>query len=155
MIKAKDMSRAEVISELRKYFHLAELVCPHTLARDGERSWRHLTTDALRVLLALRVEVLKVPLICNTSKHTQRGLRCNLCDLVKQATASGRVYLTTHNGRGFDLTSREMTAEEMRRKVEANADAFPCPVRIEKDVTWLHIDTMDEGNGVSVYRFNG
>lgn len=152
-MRAKDMSRAEVLEQLRQYFRISEVACPHVVARDGERSWQYFSTDALRVLLALRTEVLRVPLTCNTGQHTQRGLRCNLCDLVKSATAAGRLYMTQHNGNGFDLVSSKMSAEDMRRAIEANADAFPCPVRIEDGVSWLHIDVMDNGKGVPVYRF--
>ena len=140
------------MKELKRYFATSELVCPHVLARDGEKSWRQFTTDALKVLLILRTEVLNTPLTCNVGAHTQRGLRCNLCELVKSATDGGRVYMTPHNGRGFDLSSK-YDAETMRRKIEAAADKFPCPVRVEDGVTWLHIDVVDEMNGKKVYRF--
>lgn len=149
----KTMPRAEVISELGKYFKLSELVCPHTLSVHGAAAWRFLNTEALRVLMILRVKVLGVPLVCNVGSHTQRGFRCNLCQLVKDATTNGKLYLTPHNGNGFDLTSSRMDAETMRKRIEAAADEFPVPVRVEDGVSWLHIDVVDNGKGVKVYRF--
>lgn len=147
------MSRAQLIEELGRYFKLSEIVCPHVLGVHGSRSWQFFETEVLRVLLLLRVVVLGVPLVCNHDKHTQRGYRCNLCELVKDATVHGRLYLTPHNGRGFDLTSNKMTAEEMRKRIVQNAAVFPVPIRIEDGVSWLHIDTVDNGKGVMVYRF--
>lgn len=149
----KTMSRADIIHELGKYFKLSEIVCPHTMSVHGSRSWQFFETEALRALLILRVNVLGVPLVCNTGSHTQRGYRCNLCQLVKDATINGKLYLTPHNGRGFDVTSSAMDAETMRKRIEENADEFPVPIRIEDGVRWLHIDTIDNGKGVKVYRF--
>lgn len=149
-----DYTRAEIIEELGKYFKLNELVCPHVFARYGTVAWQFLDTEALRVLLILRTVVLCVPLVCNTGKHTQRGLRCNLCDLVKSATAKNAIYMTPHGmGRAWDLTSPQMTAQEMRKKILANMDKFPMPIRIELDVTWLHIDTYDNGKNINPYTF--
>lgn len=148
------MNRAEILMQVRQHFQANELVCKHTFARYGERSWQFLDTEALRVLLILRREVLRVPLVCNAGQHSQRGLRCNLCDLVKSKTLNGSLYLSQHVlGRAFDLTAKTMTAEQMRRAIEANADKFPVPIRVEDDVTWLHVDVLDGGSGKQVYRF--
>lgn len=148
------MNRAEILAQVRQHFQVNELVCKHTYAKYGERSWQFLDTEALRVLLILRREVLRVPLVCNAGQHSQRGLRCNLCDLVKTKTLKGSLYLSQHVlGRAFDLTAKTMTAEQMRRAIEANADKFPVPIRVEDDVTWLHVDVLDSGSGKQVYRF--
>lgn len=150
----KTMTRAEVIQNVRQHFQLNELVCGHTLRAFGDKAWNFLDTEALRVLLILRREVLRVPLVCNAGQHTQRGLRCNLCDLVKTKTSKGAIYLSQHTmGKAFDLTSKEMTAEQMRKAIEENADKFPVPLRIEDGVTWLHVDVQDNGTGKKVYRF--
>jgi hypothetical protein len=54
-------------------------------------------------------------------------------------------YLSAHvTGKGFDLSSPAMSAEEMRLKIAENVDFLPCKVRIEQDVNWLHIDCYDE-----------
>lgn len=149
-----DYTRAEIIAELDKYFKLSELVCPHVLAKHGSHSWQFFDTEALRVLLILRVDVLQVPLVCNTGRLTQRGLRCNLCELVATATAKGNLYLTPHKfGKAWDLTSPQMTAAQMRSKILAKKSHFPMPIRLELDVNWLHIDTVDNGKGINPYCF--
>lgn len=135
-------SRRMLIDELKKYFSIKELVCDHVYEKYGERAWMFLDTMALRLLLILRRDILKVPLVCNTKILKQRGLRCNLCEIVKEKTSP---YLSAHvTGKGFDLSSPALSAEEMRLKIAENVDLLPCKVRIEQDVTWLHIDTYDE-----------
>lgn len=130
-----------LIEELKQYFNIKELVCPHVYEKFGERAWIFLDTMALRLLLVLRRDILKIPLVCNTSTSHQRGLRCNRCKLVQSKTTP---YLSAHvTGKGFDLTS-SLSAEEMRLKIAEKVDLLPCKVRIEQDVTWLHIDTYDE-----------
>lgn len=54
-------------------------------------------------------------------------------------------------GMGVDLSSQEMTAEEMREKIKENAIFSPCNVRIEADVNWLHIDVLPQEK--RVYEF--
>lgn len=148
------MNRLELVNRVRRYFKTSELVCPHTISRFGEvRSWQFLDTDALHVLLVLREDILKIPLICNTATHTQRGLRCNCCEIVKKKTQEGVQYLSAHIlGKGFDLVSNEMTAADMRARIKRYKYLLPCNVRIEADVNWLHIDTIDTGDRVYEFR---
>ena len=139
------MTRYEIISQIKKYFKITELVCSHVFEKHGERAWMFLVTIYLHTLLVLRRDILKVPLVCNTATLTQRGLRCNLCDIVKEKTEDDIVYLSAHHlGIGGDLSSPEMTAEEMRQKIEEKQDLLPYPVRIELKVNWLHIDCYDD-----------
>ena len=139
------MTRSEIITALKRYFKIQELVCPHVFAKHGEISWMFLSTLYLHTLLVLRTKILKVPLVCNTKMLTQRGLRCNLCDIVQEKTDADIVYLSAHHlGIGGDLSSPEMTAEEMRKKIEEKQDLLPYPVRIELNVNWLHIDCYDD-----------
>lgn len=149
------MTRSEIITALKRYFKIQELVCPHVFAKHGEISWMFLSTLYLHTLLVLRRDILKVPLVCNTTTLTQRGLRCNLCEIVKAKTDADIVYLSAHHlGIGGDLSSPEMTAEEMRRKIEDNSDLLPYPIRIEKGVNWLHIDCYDTGTPNKITYFN-
>ncbi len=148
------MNRDEIIEELKKYFNIKELVCPHVFKKHGERSWMFLSTLYLHTLLVLRTKILKVPLVCNTKMLTQRGLRCNLCEIVKAKTDADIVYLSAHHlGIGGDLSSPQMTAQEMRRKIQMNEDLLPYPIRLEDDVNWLHIDCYDEDNSHKVTLF--
>ena len=146
------IERANLIRDVQEFFALSELVCPHVLQRDGDKAWRYLHTDLLLVLLWLRVELLQVPLVCNTKTLKQRGFRCNCCDIVKDKTANEKLYVSPHMlGMGVDLSSNAMTAEEMRKRIKAAADTVPCNVRIEGGVNWLHIDVLPQDK--SVYEF--
>lgn len=147
------MTRAEIIAGVRGYFSTSELVCPHTLAKWGAQSWQFLDTDALHTLLVLREEILQVPLLCNVGKHSQRGLRCNICAIPSGKTLAGKQYLSAHTmGKAFDLSAVDMTAEEMRERIKENADKLPCNIRVEDGVSWLHFDTFDTGERVAFFK---
>lgn len=152
------MKRKEIIQRLKKYFEIRELVCPHTYRAWGNASWKFLQTDALHTLLVLREEILQVPMVINTyhigQNVTQRGLRCNLCPLMRNKTLNGVLYLTAHRGGAWDVVftiKSGMTAARARRKIKEKQHLLPCNVRIEKNVTWLHIDVYDEG--VKIHEF--
>lgn len=90
---------------------------------------------------------------CNNHKkgQHQRGLRCNLCELVKSKKIP---YMSAHKlGKGDDFTVEGMTAQEAREKIKENAHLLPFPLRMEADVNWLHIDSMSTPNGQKVYEF--
>lgn len=145
------MTRTEIITQLRAFFDVSELVCSHTLARFGEKSWQFFDTNTLQTLLVLRTEILRVPMTINAGESTQRGLRCNMCELVK---GKKKQYLSAHiMGKGFDVVSEKMTAQEMRDVIFENADKLPVPIRIENGVSWLHFDTFDPSNGKNKITF--
>ena len=143
------MQRKEIIEKLKdNYFSLKELVCPHVYKKYGDKAWMFLDTNYLHCLLVIR-ELLNVPMVCNNNTYTQRGLRCNICNLVKNKTTP---YMSAHIlGKGGDFSSSKMTAEEMRTKIKENADLLPCNIRMEADVNWLHFDVYD--SGVKAYEF--
>lgn len=147
------MTRNEILLQVKQYFSIEELVCKDVRNLHGEKAWNFLDTNLLHVLLILRRDILKTSLVCNDykwgGKNSQRGLRCNLCEIVK---GKKQPYLSQHcMGKAVDLVSKNMTAAEMRKRIKANSALLPCNVRIEKDVTWLHIDVMDMG--IKVYEF--
>ncbi len=146
------MSRSETITALKQYFEVKELVCPHTYQRYGENAWQFLSTCYLETLLVIREQILAAPMYCNTSNLNQRGLRCNLCPIVSNKQS---LYLSAHIlGKAGDFTVRGLTAEEARNKIIQNAHLLPYPIRMEKNVTWLHIDTLPQHNIVEkVYLF--
>ena len=157
------MTKSEIIEALRKNFDVRELVCPHTYARYGENSWLYMQTPILHTLLVLRTKILNVPLTINTypmrGTITQRGLRCNLCPMVKNdKTEKGLLYLSAHvQGLAVDLTSSKMKAQQMRDIIKDHAGELPYPVRIEQNdgdnPTWLHIDCFDNGKGKKITYF--
>lgn len=146
------MNREQVIKELHKYFQVRELVCDHTFSKWGERSWQFLDTDFLACLLIIRRDILKVPMNCNYTGARQRGLRCNMCEVVKKKEEN---YLSSHIlGKAGDFTCEGMTAQEARSKIRNNAHLLPCNIRMEGGVSWLHFDVLPQfGMKEKVYEF--
>ena len=149
------MTRAEIINALRPFFDVDELVCDHTYAKFGAvQSWNFLDTDYLHALLIIRRDILKKPMWCNSKTKHQRGLRCNRCEMVRGKSS---VYLSAHVlGKAGDFDVTGMTAEQARQKIKENAHLLPCPVRLEKGVSWLHIDVRpdDTRPGQKVIEFS-
>lgn len=87
------MERSKIIADLKIYFKISELVCPHVLKKFGDDSWQFLDTALLETLLALRRDILRVPMVVNSGSNTQRGLRCNRCNMVKSKLS---VYVSAH-----------------------------------------------------------
>ena len=135
-------TRSEIIKELHKYFQISELVCEHTYSKWGERAWQFLDTDYLRALLVIRRDVLQVPMTCNHDGAKQRGLRCNMCELVKEKNKN---YLSSHIlGKAGDFTCKGLTAQQARERIKANAHLLPCNIRLEDNVNWLHFDVLPQ-----------
>lgn len=145
------MSRDQIITELQQFFTIDELVCPHTLKRWGDKSWQFLDTAYLHSLLVIRRDILKAPMYCNGPKYTQRGLRCNLCQLVKEKAVP---YLSAHIlGKAGDFDVTGMTAARARAEILANSAKLPYPIRLEDGVNWLHLDTQNFDRLQKVYFF--
>ena len=146
------IDRDSIIRELHNYFQIRELVCEHTHSEWGERAWQFLDTDYLACLLVIRRDILQAPMTCNHDKATQRGLRCNLCQIVKD---KDKLYLSSHVlGKAGDFTIKGLTAQEARSRIRDNAHLLPCPIRLEGGVNWLHFDVLPQyGLDMKVYEF--
>ena len=150
------MTRDELIRQLRNYFQVSELLCPHTHSEWGERSWQFLDTAYLENLLVIRRDILQAPMICNHGNQLQRGLRCNMCELVSQ---KDEVYLSSHVlGKAGDFTISGMTTAQAIEKIIENTpkEAPKHPLRMEADASWLHFDVLPQyGINQKVYEFKG
>ena len=141
------MDRSKIINEVNKFFQVSELVCDHTYPEWGEDSWRFLDTMLLACLLVIRRDILQAPMIVNTDDHTQRGYRCIMC-------TAGAKWSGHRFAKAVDAIVVGMTAQEARERIKANAHLLPCPIRLEKDVNWLHFDVMpQDGTDAKVYEF--
>lgn len=145
-------TRDEIIRELHKYFQIRELVCEHAHSKWGERAWQFLDTNYLACLLVIRRDILQLPMTCNHDGANQRGLRCNLCELVFEKAG---VYLSSHVlGKAGDFTVKGLTAQEARSRIRNMAHLLPCPIRMEGGVSWLHFDVLPQyGITDKVYEF--
>ena len=147
------MTREEILTAIRPYFDIDELVCDHTYKRWGQQAWQFLDTDYLHALLVIRRDIIKRPMWCNGTQKKQRGLRCNRCDMVKGKTS---VYLSAHVlGKAGDFTITGLSAENARKLIKENAGLLPCNIRMEKGVSWLHFDVLPQyGVTDKVYKFS-
>lgn len=151
--------RGLIIDDLKEFFQIQELVGPKEYARDGELCWRYLRTELLETLLFVRRDILKVPMTINTwnsgGQFDERGFRSNVSDIVYGKTVAGKLYISAHMlGCAVDFDAKGMTAEEVRGEIAKWEYLLPYPIRLERDVNWVHLDTFDCGTDKIVY-FNG
>lgn len=153
------MSRNELIKKLKQNFDIRELVCPHCYKRFGGKAWQFLSTQLLSTLYILRYEIFKQPMIINNwyrgGKYDERGLRCNMCNLVK---TKKEIYLSAHIlGEAIDFNVSNLTSEEVFNIIKSNADKFEYPIRLEKGtIGWNHIDCYQPyGSECSLIEFEG
>lgn len=158
----KEIEKSYLISLLKRKFDIRELVDPYTYNRWGEKSWMFLQFDLLQVIAELRFSILKIPMIVNTwasgGEFDERGLRSNLCELVKSKTDKGTLYLSPHMmGAAIDFHTDEYSAEEVRNIIRKYWNVYSdLPnIRLERDVNWVHIDVFDDGKGNRITEFNG
>lgn len=146
------MTRNELINKVKKNFQLKELVCPHCVKTYGDKAWQFLSTELLSTIYVLRNEVIKKPMIVNSgTTFTQRGLRCNICELVKGKTTP---YMSAHTlGKAIDFHVNGMSAEEVRQLIKSNIDKFEYPIRLEENCNWCHVDCYTLDSDVKLTTF--
>lgn len=153
------MYRADIIKSLLNYFSIEELVCPHCFSAHGTFSFNFLSTPALSNLLTIRSQIIKSAMYINSyhsgGSLSQRGLRCNICELVSQKTLKNALYLSAHIfGCAFDFDSLMYSAETCRRMIIANSNLLPFPLRLEHGSGWVHFDTFNYENDARVIQFS-
>jgi hypothetical protein len=139
-----------------QYFWLTELVCKQVYNKYGDKAWLFLDDKAVVTLDWIR-RTLNKPITINNwwdgGDYDQRGLRCNLCSIVKSKTEANQIYLSAHIlGRAFDFDVDGMTAGEVRVWLATHKNQLPYNIRLENHIDWVHLDTED--TGVKVYIFN-
>ena len=143
------MTRNQLITKLKNNFDIRELVCPHCYNKFGEGAWQFLSTEILSTLYTLRYEIFQQPIIINNwykgGKYDERGLRCNMCTLVKNKKT---IYLSAHcTGNGIDFNVGTLSAKEVAQKIKSNIDKFEYPIRLEKDTNgWSNVDVYQPIN---------
>lgn len=155
-----NINREDILREIKKYFDIEELACNHLLEHykdNPERIWDFLDTNFLANLLGVRRDIIQRPMYCNNHKQGihQRGIRCNLCEMVKE---KNRPYMSAHVlGKGADFSIEGVSGvkqmDYQRQKIRLLPVALPVPMRMEAGVSWLHIDVMPTPNGQKVYEF--
>lgn len=160
---------------IKEYFDLEELICPHVSASFGERAWPFLDNRLLETIYIIRKGI-DAPMYVNNWSYggnfSQRGLRCNICDLVKAKTEADKVYMTAHGqGEAVDFHVKGMTANEVRLWIIKNQVLLPYPIRLEvgfnprglteaqirqkiatDTMNWVHLDLRGEGQKITYFK---
>lgn len=139
------------------YFEVKELVCKHVYNKYGERAIQFLDSRLLETIVAIRKKIDKPIYVNNWDSNgqlSQRGLRCNLCSLVRAKSNAQTLYVSAHlQGTAIDFDVKGMTASEVRKWIQDHADVLPYPVRLEDEVTWVHLDLRNDGSKSKVVLF--
>jgi hypothetical protein len=154
------MTRQQILKDPSFRFNVKEFVCPHIYERFGSSAWNYIDKNLLEVILWIR-KTLNRPMTINNwgsgKSYSQRGMRCNLCQEVKDKK---QAYLSAHVlGQGVDFDVQGMTAMEVRKWIDDHKDQLPHKIRLEKtcngvECSWVHLDVRNETAEKIVY-FNG
>lgn len=131
---------------IKDYFKLTELVSKAVADKYKSVAWSFFDPRLFDVLVWIR-EGIGLPMVINTTTQQQRGLRENTCPMVTEKTKKGQMYLSAHvlgKGVDFSIAGNKMTAEQVRQWIRKNISKCPWPIRLEKDVNWVHIDVMND-----------
>lgn len=132
------------------HFKLYELLPPECYSGE-DKGWELLDDDLIRVIDWTR-ELVGLPLTANTWRQggtfRYRGFRPRNCGVGASRSAH-------KDGMACDLVCSGMSAARMRDLIAANMARLPHPVRIERDVTWLHIDVKTAAGAKKITYFKG
>ena len=153
------MDRNEIIDKLKPYFEVSELVCLHCYSMFGESSWQFISTELLSTLYILRTKIFNKPITINTLKaggqFSQRGFRCNMCELVK---SKGSIYLSTHClGKAIDFNVKDLDSNKVNNIVRQSAELVEYPIRLGANTDgWSHIACyVPRRSSKKLLQFNG
>ena len=139
-----------------KYFGIDELVSKQVHQKYGDVAWMFFDPRLIAVIDWMR-ETIDRPITCNNWKwggnFQQRGFRANLDQIVRDKTLQGRLYCSSHNnGQGIDFDVKGMTAEQVRQWLKDNKADIPFNIRVEDDVSWVHIDVRNTGQKLYFFK---
>lgn len=158
------MDQKTLFDRVLRYFKPYELVGPQAYAQFKHR-WDYfflsrIDPRLLHNLLWIR-EKLGRKITVNDwfwgGRFSQRGLRDNLMPIVQDKNV---VYLSAHVvAMGIDFDVEGMTATEVRQWLQDHADELPYKIRLErklfgKEISWVHMDTVDDPRLPKVYLFD-
>ena len=138
-------------------FEAWELVDPYIYAKYGEASLQFIDPRLKKWIEWFRNRI-DLPVYVNNYKDPskpavifdERGYRSNLCDIVKAKTGIIKgvyhkedeiLYLSAHTRfQAIDFDVQGCLAEEIRSWIKNHQKEMPVPIRLEKDVKWVHMD---------------
>ena len=139
-------------------FSIEELVCPHVYNRHGQTAWDWMDPRLKTFLAWFRAGIGREIYVNNWDsggKLSQRGLRCNICSLVKDKTLKGLGYNSSHiRFQALDFNVKGMEDKDVVKWLIAHQSDFPVPIRLEYGtVGWIHIDVCTNGDNGKLEMF--
>ena len=156
------MTEKQIITKFTEYFDMQEVVGERVFKKYGDRCIRFFDIRLLETMVILR-EGINKPIFCNnwaypertTRRQEQRGLRTNVQPLVKDKTFRNQLYVSPHiQGKGLDFDVQGMSADSVRLWIMTNGFKFPYKIRLERGVSWVHLDIVYEEKNNKIYLFN-
>ncbi len=154
-----DANEKHILKEIKKYFDVREFVGKRTYKKYGQSSWKFIDIRLLETVLIIRKKLGK-PMYANNwykkgGRFSQRGLRTNIQQIVRKKSLKDRLYISAHVlGKALDFDVQGMTAHQVREWIIQNHSIFPYKIRLEGNVTWVHLDIISEEKNSKVYVFN-
>lgn len=139
-----------------KHFKIYELVGKRVYSKYGESAWKFIDPKLIDNIDWLR-DSLNKKITANTwfwgGRFSQRGLRHNLSAITVKKTLKKSIYLSAHIfGKALDFDVEGMTAKEVRNYIIKHKKELPHPCRLEDGVSWVHMDVIDTGKKVYVFK---
>jgi hypothetical protein len=131
-----------------KWFKLYELLPPEIYC-DEDHGWDMLC-DRLKQTIDYCRELFNAPLVINDWKN--KGHRQN-CGFRTKTCAVGAKFSAHKQGMAADIICSRLSAAQMRKILHDNADKLPFKVRLEANVSWLHIDVRTDGQTEKIKEF--
>ena len=140
------------------YFDLKELVCKDVYDFYKDTAWQFFDARLLITIDRMR-EKLGKPMFVNNwdsgGEFDERGFRCLKCSIVQNKIMSNEMYVSPHmTGQGIDFDVQGLVSSEVREYIIKNKNLWPYPLRLENNVSWIHLDTRDTFTGEKVILFN-
>ena len=126
-------------------FEAWELVDPYIYAKYGEASLQFIDPRLKKWLEWFRSRI-DLPVYINNYKaipkpaviYDERGYRSNMCEMVRNKKD---LYLSAHTRfQAIDFDVQGCLAEEIRSWIKNHQREMPVPIRLERDVNWVHCD---------------
>ena len=140
------------------FFDLNEVFCPEVCKKYGDFAWNFMDSKLLIVMEALRMRLNKSIYVNDYAVHgklTQRGFRCVQCQLQKDVFQKGDLFTDPHAlGKAWDFSVEGLVASEVREYIIKNKNLWPYPIRLEDNVSWCHLDTLNNSGTDKVILFN-
>lgn len=144
--------------EIKDFFDLQEIVCKDVYEKYGQAAWLFFDSRLLATMLALRQRLNKAIFVNNWKEggtDTQKGFRCIQCELVQKAITDKVLYVSEHmTGQAWDFQVEGLHAAEVRGYIIQNKTLWPYPIRLENNVSWIHLGTRNDGSVSKVILFN-